>query len=52
MAAFGFAGYWAHQWDIRAAEIIAEKKSALEQRRRKQIAQAEALGSQQLAEAE
>ncbi|KAJ2926814.1 hypothetical protein H1R20_g10283, partial [Candolleomyces eurysporus] len=52
MGAFGFAGYWAHKWDIRAAEIIAEKKSLLEERRRKQITQAEALGSQQLAEAE
>ena len=52
MAAFGFAGYWAHKWDIRAAEIIADNKAALEDRRRKQIAQAEAFGSQQLAEAE
>ena len=52
MGVFGFAGYWAHKWDIRAGEIIAEKKSLLEERRRKQIASAEALGSQQLAEAE
>jgi len=50
MGAFGFAGYWAHKWDVRAAEIIADSKAQLEARRRKQIEQAEALSASALSE--
>ena len=52
MAVFGFAGYWAHQWDIRAAEIIAEKKAQLTERRQKQLEFAEAYAAKKLEESE
>ncbi|KAF5342445.1 hypothetical protein D9611_001632 [Ephemerocybe angulata] len=47
---FGFAGYWAYQWEIRAGEIIAEKKKILQDRRRKQIEQVESIAAEQLAQ--
>ncbi|KAK2460972.1 hypothetical protein APHAL10511_007442 [Amanita phalloides] len=40
MGVFGFLGYWAYKWDIRAAELIAEKRAAIADRRRQQIAKA------------
>lgn len=52
MGAFGFAGYWAHKWDIRSAEIIAEKKAQLAERRQKRLEYTESLAAQKLAEAE
>ncbi|KLO08927.1 hypothetical protein SCHPADRAFT_588956 [Schizopora paradoxa] len=33
MAAFGYIGYWAHKWDIRAAELVAEKRAAIAESR-------------------
>lgn len=48
MAAFGYGGYWVHKWEIRAAEIIAEKKAEIAERRKLQIAQAENRGAAQL----
>ncbi|PFH53169.1 hypothetical protein AMATHDRAFT_116828, partial [Amanita thiersii Skay4041] len=41
MGVFGFIGYWAYKWDTRSAELIAEKRAALTERRRQQIAKAE-----------
>lgn len=41
MLAFGYAGYWAHQWDERAAVLIADKRAEIAERRRQRIAQAE-----------
>jgi hypothetical protein len=36
MGVFGYAGYWAHVWDVRAAEILDEKQAQIkEQRQRK-----------------
>ncbi|KAJ3529877.1 hypothetical protein NMY22_g8817 [Coprinellus aureogranulatus] len=52
MLAFGYAGYWAHKWDIRSAEIIAEKKAELAEREQKQLAYAESVAAQKLGEAE
>ena len=52
MVVFGFAGYWAHQWDIRAAQIIAEKKAELAERRQKQLEFAEAYAAKNLEDAE
>ncbi|KAH6913179.1 hypothetical protein BKA70DRAFT_1262109 [Coprinopsis sp. MPI-PUGE-AT-0042] len=51
MGVFGVVGYYAHQWDLRAAEIIAESKRDIEERRRKELAKAEQRSAQQLAEA-
>ncbi|TFK18121.1 hypothetical protein FA15DRAFT_561410, partial [Coprinopsis marcescibilis] len=34
MGAFGYAGYWAHKWDVRAAEIITDSRIEIEERRR------------------
>ncbi|KDQ59311.1 hypothetical protein JAAARDRAFT_206228 [Jaapia argillacea MUCL 33604] len=49
MGVFGFAGYWAYQWDVRAAELIAEKRSQIQEHRRKQIEAAENSGVEALA---
>lgn len=50
MATFGFAGYWAYQWDIRAAELLADKRAEILKHRRQEIAKAEQLGASQLSE--
>ena len=34
MAVFGYGGYWAYKWDVRAAEIIAEKRAEIASRRK------------------
>jgi hypothetical protein len=41
MGVFGYAGYWAYKWDLRAAELLAEKRAEIKERRQKQIAKAE-----------
>lgn len=42
MASFGFAGYWAYQWDQRAGVLLAEKRAQIaEARERKAQAAAE-----------
>ena len=33
MAAFGFAGYWAYKWDVRAGELLAIKRAEIAARR-------------------
>lgn len=33
MATFGFAGYWAYQWDQRAAVLLAEKRAQIAEAR-------------------
>ena len=33
MAIFGYGGYWAYKWDLRAAELIAQKRADIEARR-------------------
>ena len=33
MGVFGYAGYWVHQWDIRAGEILKEKRTQIAARR-------------------
>ena len=38
MGAWGFAGYWAYQWDIRAAELIAAKTEEIKEKRAKRAA--------------
>ncbi|THH05867.1 hypothetical protein EW145_g4494 [Phellinidium pouzarii] len=42
MAIFGGAGYYAYKWDIRAAELIAEKRVEIAARRQGQREGAEA----------
>jgi hypothetical protein len=41
MGAFGFAGYWAHQWDERAAVMLAQKRAEIAERRGRKLAQAD-----------
>ena len=38
MGVWGFAGYWAYQWDIRAAELIAAKTQEIKEKRAKRAA--------------
>lgn len=33
MGVFGYAGYWAYWWDVRAGEILAEKRAQIAARR-------------------
>jgi hypothetical protein len=42
MGMFGFAGYWAHQWDERSQVLLAEKRAQITERRQRQIAKAAA----------
>ena len=51
MLAFGYFGYWAHQWDERATVLIAEKRAEIAERRKQRIARAEEASAAALAEA-
>ncbi|KAM6504334.1 hypothetical protein JOM56_001277 [Amanita muscaria] len=51
MGVFGFVGYLAYKWDLRAAELIAEKRASLTERRRQEIARVEEAGAAALADA-
>jgi hypothetical protein len=51
MGVFGYAGYWAYKWDIRAAELLAAKRAEIAQRRQKQIAKAEEAAAAALSDA-
>ncbi|KAH8100823.1 hypothetical protein BXZ70DRAFT_1007766 [Cristinia sonorae] len=42
MGAWGFAGYWAYQWDLRAETLIAAKMEEIKQKRALKAAAAEA----------
>ncbi|KAH8117874.1 hypothetical protein DFH11DRAFT_863693 [Phellopilus nigrolimitatus] len=33
MGVFGYVGYWAHKWDIRSAELLADKRAEIAARR-------------------
>ncbi|KXN91619.1 hypothetical protein AN958_12471 [Leucoagaricus sp. SymC.cos] len=33
MGVFGYAGYWAYRWDLRAAELLAQKRAEIRERR-------------------
>lgn len=37
MGLFGCAGYWAHKWEIRSRELLAEKRQEILERRQKQM---------------
>lgn len=41
MGVFGYGGYWAYRWDIRAAELIAEKRALITERREQKLALAQ-----------
>ena len=51
MLAFGYLGYWAYQWDVRASVLISEKRAEIAERRRQRIAQAEEASAAALATA-
>jgi hypothetical protein len=51
MLAFGYLGYWAHEWDQRATVLIAEKRAEISERRKLRIARAEEASAAALAEA-
>ncbi|KAJ3554497.1 hypothetical protein NM688_g3078 [Phlebia brevispora] len=40
MIVFGYAGYWAYQWDQRAAVLIAQKRAEIQARREQKEAAA------------
>jgi len=45
MAVFGYAGYWAYKWDVRAGELLAQKRAEIaEARQRRQEAIGAAAG--------
>lgn len=50
MGAFGYAGYWAHRWEIRSEELLAEKRAEIIERRTKEIRKLEAKAAAALAE--
>ncbi|KAF9468013.1 hypothetical protein BDZ94DRAFT_1209661 [Collybia nuda] len=52
MGAFGYAGYWAYKWDIRAAELLAEKRAQITERRQKEIKKAETTAAAALGDSE
>ncbi|KAI9066226.1 hypothetical protein FKP32DRAFT_1540842, partial [Trametes sanguinea] len=33
MASFGFIGYWAYHWDLRAEELLKQKRAEIAERR-------------------
>jgi hypothetical protein len=33
MGVFGYVGYWAYKWDLRAAELLAQKRAEILERR-------------------
>ena len=43
MGLFGCAGYWAHKWEIRSRELLAEKRQEILERRQKQMQKIEHL---------
>lgn len=51
MGVFGYAGYWAYKWDLRAADLLAEKRAEIAQRRQRQLAKAEETAASSLADA-
>lgn len=51
MGVFGYGGYWAYQWDQRAAILIAEKRAEIQERRKQQVTEAEETGAAALAHA-
>ncbi|KAL0573220.1 hypothetical protein V5O48_008740 [Marasmius crinis-equi] len=52
MGVFGYAGYWAWRWDIKSAELIAQKKIELAERQKERVAKAEAIAERLLKEAD
>ncbi|TDL25710.1 hypothetical protein BD410DRAFT_784744 [Rickenella mellea] len=34
---FGYAGYWAYKWDMRAAELLALKRAEIAEHRRRRV---------------
>ncbi|KAG1734660.1 hypothetical protein P692DRAFT_20753818 [Suillus brevipes Sb2] len=40
MGVFGYAGYWAYQWDERAAVMLAQKRAEITERRERKLVQA------------
>jgi len=37
MTVFGYAGYWAYHWDIRAAEMLAAKRAEIDETRQRRL---------------
>ena len=51
MGTFGVVGYYAYQWDQRAAVLLAEKRAEIAERRQQQLSKAEELSGNAMAEA-
>ena len=41
MGTFGFIGYWAHRWDVRAGELLKIRKDQIAEKRRARLAAVE-----------
>jgi hypothetical protein len=41
MTVFGYAGYWAYRWDVRAGTLLAEKRADIAERRERTLAAAQ-----------
>jgi hypothetical protein len=48
MAAFGVGGYFAHHYDERMKELLAEMRAEIKGKRAKQVAAAEEAGNEEL----
>jgi len=51
MGVFGYAGYWAHVWDVRAAEILEEKQAHIKEQRQRKLEKLAAEASAALGDA-
>ena len=52
MGVFGYAGYWAYRWDLRAGVLLAEKRAEIAARLRAEIAKAEERASAALGDSQ
>ncbi|KAG7089458.1 hypothetical protein E1B28_011143 [Marasmius oreades] len=50
MSIFGYGGYWAWRWDIKAAELIAKKKVEIAENQKLRVAKAEAIAERLMGE--
>ncbi|KAK1231557.1 hypothetical protein PQX77_005291 [Marasmius sp. AFHP31] len=50
MGVFGYAGYWAYRWDIKSAELIAQKQAEIAEQQKLRVAKAEAIAEKLMKE--
>ncbi|KAK1231679.1 hypothetical protein PQX77_005165 [Marasmius sp. AFHP31] len=52
MGVFGYAGYWAYRWDIKSAELIAQKQAEIAEQQKLRVAKAEAIAEKLMKESD